>query len=109
MRIGYLVLAIGCAARLSAQTPVIAAHTTGLDNINLTWPAVADAGYGYLVEVQSASDARYTSWTRLQPIPTAGGYICDSTIVFRSGRCNISDPSGAQVFNPPVPGIPYWV
>src|SRR4051794_36877214 len=109
MRVGYLVLAIGCAARLTAQTPLIAAHTKGPDQINLTWSAVPDAGYGYLVEVQSASDARYTSWTPLQPIPTASGYICDSTVIFRNGRCNTSDPAGAQVYNPPIPGVPYWV
>src|SRR5882724_9262940 len=108
MRIGYIVLATVCAARLAAQA-VIAAQAKGPDQINLTWSAVPDAGYGYMVEVQSASDARYATWTPLQPIPTAGGYTCDSTVVFRNGRCTVSDPAGAQVFNPPVPGVPYWV
>jgi tetratricopeptide (TPR) repeat protein len=30
-------------------------------------------------------------------------------VVARGARCNISDPSGTQVYNPPNRGIPYWV
>ena len=89
--------------------PAIAAHVKGPDQINLTWPAVADPGYGYLVEIQSAGDNRYTAWTELEPIPRASGYVCDSSIVARGARCNISDPNGEQVHNPPNRGIPYWV
>jgi tetratricopeptide (TPR) repeat protein len=89
--------------------PEIAARAKGPDQINLTWRAAADPGYGYLVEVQSAGDRRYTAWTELEPIPRAGGYTCDSSIVVRDGRCNISDPGGEQVYNPSNRGVPYWV
>jgi tetratricopeptide (TPR) repeat protein len=90
-------------------TPVIAAHAKGPNQINLTWPAVADAGYGYLVEIQSSGDNRYSTWTELEPIPRASGYTCDGSIVARGARCNISDPAGVQVYNPPNRGAPYWV
>ena len=88
---------------------MIAAHVKGPDQINLTWAAVTDPGYGYLVEIQSPGDSRFTAWTELEPIPRAGGYTCDSSIVARGARCNISDPTGTQVYNPPNRGIPYWV
>ena len=98
-----------CAQPAGLGTPVIAAHVKGPNQINLTWAAVTDPGYGYLVEIQSAGDNRYTAWTELEPIPRAGGYTCDSSIVARGARCNISDPTGQQVYNPPNRGIPYWV
>ena len=98
-----------CAQTEPAAAPVIAAHTKGPDQINLTWSAAPDPGYGYVIEAQSSFDARYASWTEMQPIPTASGYICDSTVIFRNGRCTVSDPTGAQVYNPSNRGVPYWV
>jgi tetratricopeptide (TPR) repeat protein len=98
-----------CAQEPGLGAPEIAAHVKGPDQINLTWSAVVDPGYGYLVEIQSAGDSRFTAWTELEPIPRAGGYTCDPSIVARGARCNISDPTGAQVRNPPNHGIPYWV
>jgi tetratricopeptide (TPR) repeat protein len=98
-----------CAQEPALGAPAIAAHVKGPDQINLTWPAVADPGYGYLVEIQSAGDSRFSAWTELEPIPRAGGYTCDSSIVSRGARCNLSDPTGVQVHNPPNRGIPYWV
>ena len=98
-----------CAQPAGLGAPVIAAHVKGPNQINLTWAAVTDPGYGYLVEIQSAGDSRYAAWTELEPIPRAGGYTCDSSIVARGARCNISDPAGQQVYNPPNRGIPYWV
>jgi hypothetical protein len=95
------------AALLSA--PSITATTKGPDQINLTWSAVSNPGYGYLVEIQSAGDGRYSHWTELQPIPTAGGYSCANTVVWNGGSCNISDPLGIHVYNPRTYGIPYWV
>jgi hypothetical protein len=108
LRTAMLVL---LAAHASAQSsmPQITAHVKGPDQVNLTWAAAADPGYGYLVEVQADADGRYTAWTELQPIPTAAGYICDSTVVHRGGRCIVSDPGGTHVYNPPTRGIPYWV
>jgi tetratricopeptide (TPR) repeat protein len=114
---GAMAWAIGCGALcppVCAQepglgVPVIAARVKGPNQINLTWAAVADPGYGYLVEIQSSSDRRFSAWSELEPIPRAGGYTCDSSIVMRGGRCNISDPTGIQVHNPAQRGIPYWV
>src|SRR6266496_1619575 len=83
-----------CSQQSGLGTSVITAHVKGPDQINLTWAAVADPGYGYLVEIQSATDTRFTDWTELEPIPRARGYTCDSTIVARGARCNISDPAG---------------
>src|SRR5450432_3699068 len=115
--LGALVSVAGCGAlcpMLCAQepgllAPVIAAQVKGPDQINLTWPAVADPGYGYLVEVQSQGDSRYIAWSELEPIPRAGGYTCDSSVLARGARCSISDPTGTQVHNPPNRGVPYWV
>ena len=39
--------------------PFIAAVAKGPNQINLVWPALSGTHYGYLVEIQSASDARY--------------------------------------------------
>src|SRR5689334_6880626 len=91
------------------DVPTIAAQAKGPNQINLTWQAVADAGYGYLVEIQSTADSRYGSWTELQPIPEAGGYTCDSTIFARGARCEVSDPAGVHVYNPPNKAIAPWV
>src|SRR5438105_12706028 len=81
----------------------------GPDQINLSWPSAANPGYGYLIEIQSAADDRYNSWAELQPVPTASGYTCNNTIVIKGGTCNISDPAGVHVYNPPTNGVPYWV
>src|SRR5207244_5118235 len=82
------------------DAPAIAAVAKGPNQINLTWPALKTEIYGYLVEIRSAHDPRYANWTELQPIPKAGGYTCDSSIVFRGAQCTISDPQGAHVYNP---------
>jgi hypothetical protein len=90
-------------------SPTIAAAAKGPNQINLAWSAVSNPGYGYLVEIQSGSDSRYSSWQELWPIPQAGGYVCDNTVAIRGAYCNISDPSGTHVYNSPNNGIPYWV
>jgi len=112
----FMLLPLCCcgAAGLRAQSPPpgvpnVAATAKGPDQINLTWPPVDDPGYGYLVEIQSAGDSRYTQWQELKPIPVAGGYKCDSNVRIRNGVCNISDPNGAHVYDPPTNGVPYWV
>ena len=89
--------------------PTIVATAKGPDQINLTWSGISSPGYGYLIEIQSTSDNRYSSWTELQPIPTASGYTCDNTVIHNGGSCNISDPAGFHVYNPHTHGIPYWV
>ena len=72
--LGALPLLIGCAwCQRDSGTPAISAQAKGPNQINLTWAAVSEPGYGYLVEIQSAADSRYASWTELQPIPRAGG------------------------------------
>ena len=83
--------------RAQAQAPgvpSIAASTKGPNQINLTWDAISNPGYGYLVEIQSASDRRYSAWQEMRPIPLAGGYQCDNTVQINGAYCNISDPSG---------------
>src|SRR5947209_17638378 len=96
-------------AQVALGTPFIQAVAKGPDQINLTWSAVANAGYGYLVEIQSDNDGRYAEWTELQPIPTAAGYTCDNRIIRNGASCNISDPAGAHVYNPAAQAVPYWV
>ena len=101
-------------ARLGAQAPPLAvpsivASTKGPNQINLTWAATSNPGYGYLVEIQSPGDSRYSAWQEMRPIPHAGGYQCDNTIAINGAFCNISDPAGVHVYNPPNNGIPYWV
>jgi uncharacterized protein YbdZ (MbtH family) len=59
----------------SLQPPTIIATAKGPNQINLSWSPAANAGYGYLVEIQSASDTRYSLWTELKPVPAAGGYV----------------------------------
>jgi hypothetical protein len=111
IRTTLTLLAARCllAQTVPLSTPVVAAIAKGPDQINLTWPALPNPGYGYLVEVQSTADTRYSSWTELRPIPPAHGYTCDTTIAFRGGYCNISDPDGRHTYSPPNRGIPYWV
>ncbi len=97
------------AQSLSLQSPTISAVAKGPDQINLTWPASANAGYGYLVEIQSPSDARYATWTELKPIPAAAGYVCSSSVLINGAACSISDSSGTHVYRAPTNGVPYWV
>lgn len=47
------------------DSPVITAAAKGPNQINLTWSAVINPGWGYKVEIQSGSDSRYASWTEL--------------------------------------------
>ncbi|HMC60575.1 MAG TPA: hypothetical protein VKJ01_15400, partial [Candidatus Solibacter sp.] len=60
----------GCAGTLLAQAPplgvtAITATAKGPNQINLTWRAVSNPGYGYLVEIHSDADSRYASWQEL--------------------------------------------
>ena len=99
----------GVGAQERDAAPSLTATAKGPDQINLTWPPVRDSFYGFLVEIRSSGDSRYGSWTELAPLPQAAGYTCDPGVVLRGGRCNISDPSGRHVYNPPNNGVPYWV
>ena len=83
----------------------------GPNQINLTWTAQPDPGYGYIVEIQSPDDSRYSIFTEMRPIPRAMGYSCDPSInwIGKGTGCTISDPAGAYVYNPAVSGIPTWV
>ncbi|MEO8595742.1 MAG: tetratricopeptide repeat protein [Candidatus Solibacter sp.] len=90
-------------------TPTIAAHVKGPNQINLTWSAVPDPGYGYLIEVQSSADVRFREWTEMEPVRRASGYTCDPNVLMRNSRCGLSDPDGAMVYNPPDHGVPDWV
>ncbi|HEV3329369.1 MAG TPA: hypothetical protein VG096_00200 [Bryobacteraceae bacterium] len=93
----------------SLQPPTIIATAKGPNQINLSWSPAANAGYGYLVEIQSASDTRYSLWTELKPVPAAGGYVCSSTVVLNGAVCTTSDPTGIHVYTPPTNSVPSWV
>jgi hypothetical protein len=93
----------------SDAAPSVTAVPKGPNQINLTWPPVANPGEGYLVEIQSDADSRYSSYAELQPIPKAGGYTCNPSVEHNGASCNISDPSGVHVYNPVNNGVPYWV
>src|SRR5215470_2941434 len=104
----------GLSRHLTGQTvalgvPVIAAVVKGPNQINLVWNAISNPGYGYLVEIQSATDSRYSAWQELKPIPPAGGYQCDATVQISGATCTISDVNGAYIYAPPSNGVPYWV
>jgi tetratricopeptide (TPR) repeat protein len=104
-----IVLLTGCAWCQTPGAPAISAQAKGPDQINLTWPAVSEPGYGYLVEIQSPADSRYGSWTELEPIPRASGYTCDGSIFVRGASCGVSDAAGDHVYNPPNKGVAPWV
>jgi len=58
--------------------PSITATAKGPNQINLTWAAVSNPGYGYLIEIQSDADSRYATFQEIRPVPKASGYTCDS-------------------------------
>jgi len=105
----FCVAAISTQAQLTA--PTISAAAKSSDQINLTWSAASAPGYGYLVEIQSAGDSRYSSFTQLQSIPSATGYTHSA-----GNACTTDDPTGAYVYNPAslgrsayLYGLPTWV
>jgi len=100
-------VASSCAYALDA--PVVTATAKGPTQIDLSWAPVANPGYGYVVEIQSDGDPRYTSYTELKPLPDAAGYNCNPAIVINGAVCRTSDPGGKHVYNLPINGIPYWV
>lgn len=107
------VVLIWASSLLRSQTPLrerfsVTATPKGPNQINLRWSPVSTPIDGYLIEIQSDMDTRYSSFTELQPIPKATGYTCNSTVQRNGGFCNISDPTGAHVYNPQSNGIPYW-
>src|ERR1700682_4606193 len=56
------------ASLLNAQAALsITAASKGPNQINLTWLPVLNPGDGYLVEIQSDADNRYSSYTEMQP------------------------------------------
>src|SRR5260370_904097 len=74
-------LLLACLAPVAhANAPSVTATSKGPDQINLTWSGVPDPGYGYLVEIQSDADDRYSSWQEVRPIPLGVGYTCDNTV-----------------------------
>ena len=100
----------GLAAQVRhSGAPVITAAVKGPNQINLTWLPMSGTHYGYLIEIRSAADARYTNWTELSPTPPAAGYTCDSSVVINNNTCSISDPTGAHIYTPPTNAVPYWV
>jgi hypothetical protein len=91
----------------------LAAVAKGPTQINLTWTAASVACYGYngyIVEVQSAGDSRYSSYTEFQPIPTTPTtFACDPSVIINTRSCTISDATGFAVYNPLINSVPPWV
>lgn len=61
----FLLVITYAASVWALDAPVITATAKGPNQINLTWPEVANPGWGYKVEIQSSGDSRYTNWTEL--------------------------------------------
>lgn len=62
------------------DAPLITATPKAPNQINLTWDAVSNPGWGYKVEIQSDDDSRYSDWTELSwqsatPQSTTGGSL----------------------------------
>jgi len=113
MRVVVVVL-FWASSLLCGQAPLggnlsVTATPKGPNQMNLTWLPASTPSDGYLVEIQSDVDHRFSSYTELQPIPKASGYTCNPSVQRNAGFCNISDPSGEHVYNALSNGIPYWV
>jgi len=72
----FLSLIFSPAISWSLDTPTITIAAKGPNQINLTWSAVPNPGWGYKVEIQSNGDSRYSSWTDVTAILQNGfGYL----------------------------------
>lgn len=76
------------------DTPTITATAKGPNQINLTWSAVSNPGWGYKVEMQSDGDSRYSSWTEL-PITRSGRNFLPYWVT-ESHYKDVIDGSGAS-------------
>ncbi len=65
----FLLIVTYASSVLALDAPAITAAAKGPNQINLTWSAVPDPGYGYKIEIQSAADSRYSSWTEIATAP----------------------------------------
>ncbi len=96
----------------SVASMTVTAVPKGPNQINLTWTAASNPGYGYVPEIQSDTDSRYSSFTAMPAIPAATGYTCDPAVFWprtNTDGCNLSDPTGIFIYNPVVNGVPTWV
>jgi hypothetical protein len=58
------------------DAPTVTATAKSYNQINLTWAAVSNPGYGYKVEIQSDGDSRYSTWTDYTALLKNGfGYL----------------------------------
>ena len=77
------------------DTPTITATAKGPNQINLTWSAVSNPGWGYKVEIQSSGDSRYLSWTGLSITRDGRTYL--PYWVTESHYTDITDGSGSSM------------
>jgi parallel beta-helix repeat protein len=80
---------------LALDTPVITAIAKGPNQINLTWSAVTNPGWGYKVEIQSDNDSRYSSWTELPITRNGRNYL--PYWVTENHYTDITDGSGTSM------------
>jgi hypothetical protein len=93
-------------------SPIVTAVSKGPNQVNLSWTSPSGSFYGYIIEIQSDGDSRYSSFAEYKSIPIASGYSCTSSASYVSvgnTGCAISDPSGTHVYNPAINGVPPWV
>jgi len=76
------------------DTPSVTATAKGPNQINLTWAAISNPGWGYLVEIQSDADSRYAAYTQLTA--TKNGRAWFPYWVTESHYTDITDGSGTS-------------
>lgn len=77
------------------DSPTISATAKGPNQINLTWGAIANPGWGYLVEIQSDADSRYASYTQLTA--TKNGRAWLPYWVTEAHHTDITDGTGTSM------------
>ncbi len=76
------------------DAPAITEMAKGPNQINLTWPADSNPGWGYIVEIHSDSDSRYSSWTEIAG--TRNGRQWLPYWVTESHYLDVADGSGTE-------------
>jgi len=63
--LSIIIVIVFCDICYALDAPTITATARGPNQINLTWSAVTNPGWGYKVEMQSDDDNRYLTWTEV--------------------------------------------
>jgi hypothetical protein len=73
-RIVFILILTIPLSSFALDTPTITATAVGPNQVNLSWSAVSNPGWGYKVEIQSddVNDVRYGNWTDLTALQING-------------------------------------